>query len=102
MRETAPWPVMIVAGLIIVAAMAVFGALWSGTEAGQAFAEAATSSYEGGWLRAIGVGRDRHEADHDLHADAKAADDEQDDAHDTPHRRHPPWHISYHGPARRA
>jgi hypothetical protein len=50
MRENAPWPVMIVAGLIIVAAMATLGALWSGTEAGQSFAEAATSSYESSWL----------------------------------------------------
>ena len=50
MRESAPWPVMTVAGFIVVAAMAVFGALWSGTEAGQTFAEAATSSYESGWL----------------------------------------------------
>ena len=50
MSESAPWPVMVVAGFIIVAAMAVFGALWSGSEAGMAFAEAATSSYESGWL----------------------------------------------------
>ena len=32
-----------------------FGALWSGTEAGTAFAEAATSSYESGWLPWAGV-----------------------------------------------
>ena len=50
MREAAPLPVMIVAGLIIIAAMATFGALWSGSEAGTAFAEAATSSYDSGWL----------------------------------------------------
>ena len=50
MRENAPWPVMIVGGLIIVAAMATLGALWSGSEAGKAFAEAATSSYESSWL----------------------------------------------------
>ena len=42
MREAAPLPVMLVAGLIIIAAMATFGALWSGSEAGTAFAEAAT------------------------------------------------------------
>lgn len=60
MREAAPWPVMAVAGLIIIAAMATFGALWSGSAGGQAFAEAATSSYDSGWLPwagvAVGVG----------------------------------------------
>ncbi|HEU4499190.1 MAG TPA: hypothetical protein VFR60_07610 [Sphingomicrobium sp.] len=55
MREAAPLPVMIVAGLIIIAAMATFGALWSGSEAGTAFAEAATSSYDSGWLPWAGV-----------------------------------------------
>lgn len=55
MSETAPRPVMIVAGFIIVAAMATFGALWSGSDAGIAFAEAATSSYDSGWLPWAGV-----------------------------------------------
>lgn len=55
MSENAPWPVMIVAGLIIIVAMATFGALWSGSAAGIAFAEAATSSYESGWLPWAGV-----------------------------------------------
>lgn len=55
MRENAPLPVMIVAGFIIVAAMATFGALWSGSAAGQAFAAAATSSYDSGWLPWAGV-----------------------------------------------
>ena len=55
MRDNAPLPVMIVAGFIIVAAMATFGALSSGSEAGQAFAEAATSSYDSGWLPWAGV-----------------------------------------------
>lgn len=50
MRENAPLPVMLVAGFIIIAGMATFGALWSGSEAGHAFAQAATSSYESGWL----------------------------------------------------
>ena len=50
MSDSAPWPVMIVAGLIIIAAMGTFGALWSGSEAGWAFAEATTSSYDSGWL----------------------------------------------------
>lgn len=50
MRDSAPWPVMIVAGFIIIAAMATLGALWSGSEAGMAFARAATSSYESSWL----------------------------------------------------
>jgi hypothetical protein len=55
MRENAPLPVMLVAGLIIIAAMATFGALWSGSEGGRAFAAAATSSYESGWLPWAGV-----------------------------------------------
>ena len=55
MRDSAPWPVMIVAGSIIVAAMATFGALWSGSPGGQAFAAAATSSYDSGWLPWAGV-----------------------------------------------
>ena len=55
MSENAPLPVMLVAGFIIVAAMAAFGALWSGSEGGMAFAEAATSSYESGWLPWAGV-----------------------------------------------
>jgi hypothetical protein len=44
MKGTAPLPVMIVAGVIIMAAMATFGALWAGSDAGWAFAQAATSS----------------------------------------------------------
>jgi len=50
MTGSAPWPVMIVAGVIIIAGMATLGALWSGSEAGQAFAAAATSTYESSWL----------------------------------------------------
>lgn len=55
MSDNAPLPVMIVAGLIIIAAMATFGALWSGSAAGNAFAQAATFSYESGWLPWAGV-----------------------------------------------
>lgn len=55
MTESPPLPVMLVAGFIIVAAMATFGALWSGSEAGTTFAAAATSSYESGWLPWAGV-----------------------------------------------
>ena len=55
MRDSAPWPVMIVAGFIIIAAMATFGALWSGSPGGRAFAAAATSSYDSGWLPWAGV-----------------------------------------------
>jgi len=55
MKGNAPWPVMVVAGFIIVAAMGTFAALWSGTEPGQAFAAAATSSYESSWLPWAGV-----------------------------------------------
>ena len=50
MTGRAPWPVMIVAGVVILAGMATLGALWSGSEAGQAFAQAATSTYESSWL----------------------------------------------------
>jgi len=55
MTERAPWPVLIVAVVIIIAAMGTFGALWSGSEAGKAFAQAATSSYESSWLPWAGV-----------------------------------------------
>lgn len=55
MRESAPLPVMIVAGFIIVAAMGTFGALWSGSEGGREFAAMATSSYESSWLPWAGV-----------------------------------------------
>ena len=50
MSRTAPWPVMIVAAVIILGALATLGALWSGSEAGRAFAQATTSSYESAWL----------------------------------------------------
>jgi len=50
MKGNAPWPVMIVAVVIIVAAFATFGALWSGSEQGKALAAVATSSYESSWL----------------------------------------------------
>ena len=45
-----PLPVTIVAVLIIIAACAVLGALWSGSDAGKTFAATATSSYDSGWL----------------------------------------------------
>jgi hypothetical protein len=50
-----PLAVTIVAVLIIIAACLVLGALWSGSEDGQAFAAAATSSYDSGWLPWAGV-----------------------------------------------
>jgi hypothetical protein len=55
MNERPPWTILIVSTLLIVASMATLGALWSGTETGTAFAEAATSSYESGWLPWAGV-----------------------------------------------
>ena len=55
MRGTPPWPVIVVAGFIILAAMATLGALWSGSEGGKAFAQAATSSYESSWIPWAGV-----------------------------------------------
>lgn len=45
-----PWTVMIAAGLVIIAGMATLGALWSGSEEGEAFAQAVTSTYESSWL----------------------------------------------------
>jgi hypothetical protein len=53
-----PLSVTIIAGLLIFASMLVLGALWSGSEGGHAFAEAATSSYDSSWLpwASVGVG----------------------------------------------
>src|SRR5687767_3404194 len=45
-----PLPITIIAWLLVFAAAMVLGALWSGSEAGHAFAEAATSTYDSAWL----------------------------------------------------
>ena len=55
MTERPPSMILLVGGFLIVASMLVFGALWSGSAQGHAFAEAATSSYESGWLPWAGV-----------------------------------------------
>jgi hypothetical protein len=55
MKGNAPWPVTVVAVVIIIAAFATFGALWSGSEQGKALAALATSSYESSWLPWAGV-----------------------------------------------
>ena len=41
---------MLAAGILIVAAMAMLGALWSGSPAGRNFAETLSSTYDSGWL----------------------------------------------------
>ena len=50
-----PWPVTIVACFLFIAAALVLGAMWSGSDAGRAFAATATSSYESSWLPWAGV-----------------------------------------------
>jgi hypothetical protein len=50
-----PLPITILAIFLIVASFAVLGALLSGSPVGRDFAEAATSSYESGWLPWAGV-----------------------------------------------
>jgi hypothetical protein len=45
-----PLHITILSIFLVVAGMLVIGALWSGSEGGRAFAEAATSTYESEWL----------------------------------------------------
>ena len=51
-----PVSVTIIACFLFFASALILGALWSGSEGGHAFAEAATSSYESSWLPWAGVG----------------------------------------------
>ena len=50
MKGNAPWPVTIVAVILIVAAFTTLGALSAASEDGKALAAAMTSSYESAWL----------------------------------------------------
>ena len=45
-----PWPAIVAGSLLILKSMLILGALWSASEGGHAFAEAATASYESAWL----------------------------------------------------